>query len=288
MNHYDYDKFLVFLDWIVQEFDTPKPATCLDHIEKFGSLPDNTALLTFDDGLRDHYHWVYPALKERGLSGLFFVSSQPLIQKGVLRVHKSHILYGAMGYEWFRDEFTKEYLSNGGKSEDLTNSGAVTAYPYDTKVIANFKYAMNFVIERSITELIVDRMMKTVVKAGAIGEEFYLNAEQMIEMRDNGMCFGFHGHSHEAFCTLWMREFEIEIEKSKEVFEEILGEKTKSISFPYGDANCIRQDQLQSLEKYELRVGFMAESCNASRLGFPRKDCLEAVVELLKPGQILR
>src|SRR5678816_4171615 len=36
-------------------------------------LPANACLLTFDDGLRDHYLNVFPLLRARGLSGLFFM-----------------------------------------------------------------------------------------------------------------------------------------------------------------------------------------------------------------------
>ena len=36
-------------------------------------LPRNACLLTFDDGVSDHYLNVFPILRERGLSGLFFV-----------------------------------------------------------------------------------------------------------------------------------------------------------------------------------------------------------------------
>ena len=49
---------------------------------------DNTILLTFDDGLKDHYEYVYPILKDYQIKGIFFPSVEPLIENNVLDVHK--------------------------------------------------------------------------------------------------------------------------------------------------------------------------------------------------------
>src|SRR5690242_1598117 len=55
-------------------------------------LPENAALLTFDDGFIDHYTSVFPLLEERGWQGCFFPSSQPILQHTVLDVHKLHFV----------------------------------------------------------------------------------------------------------------------------------------------------------------------------------------------------
>ena len=56
------------------------------------SLPSNAALLTFDDGYRDHHDFVLPLLVEKGLQGSFFVPAKPVVSKCVLDVNKVHFI----------------------------------------------------------------------------------------------------------------------------------------------------------------------------------------------------
>ncbi|MGH2524574.1 MAG: hypothetical protein ACRDH2_18870, partial [Anaerolineales bacterium] len=65
-------------------------------------LPPNVCLLTFDDGVCDHYLNVFPILKRRGLSGLFFaLARQPGM--GLTLAHKVHFLLARLGLDGLRD-----------------------------------------------------------------------------------------------------------------------------------------------------------------------------------------
>src|SRR5574341_564236 len=61
-------------------------------------LPPNACLLTFDDGLRDHHLNVFPVLRSRGLSGLFFALARRL-GDGLALGHKIHFLLARLGVE---------------------------------------------------------------------------------------------------------------------------------------------------------------------------------------------
>ena len=63
-------------------------------IKKKIKPPKNSILLTFDDGIVDHYKYVYKELKKRNIFGIFFISTQPLEKKKFLNVHKIHLLIG--------------------------------------------------------------------------------------------------------------------------------------------------------------------------------------------------
>ena len=56
-----------------------------------GPAPEGV-LLTFDDGLRDHAEFVLPALRARGLFGLFYVSSGPAMTGRVYLVGAENVL----------------------------------------------------------------------------------------------------------------------------------------------------------------------------------------------------
>ena len=75
--------------------------------------------LTFDDGYKDHYDYVYPYLKERKIKGNFYPPIQVLKNNKVLDVNKIHFI---LEKEKNRDKildlifkFTKIYMD---KTED--------------------------------------------------------------------------------------------------------------------------------------------------------------------------
>src|SRR5689334_10476506 len=54
-------------------------------------LPKSACLLTFDDGVLDHYINVFRILRDRNISGLFFVLDR-LADDGLVLAHKIHFL----------------------------------------------------------------------------------------------------------------------------------------------------------------------------------------------------
>ena len=55
-------------------------------------LPNNSALLTFDDGYIDHYTQVLPVLMNNKLQGSFFIPARILKENSVLDVNKIHFI----------------------------------------------------------------------------------------------------------------------------------------------------------------------------------------------------
>src|SRR5579871_528279 len=59
-------------------------------------LPRNACVLTFDDGLVDHYETVFPRLEKRRLTAGFFPSARPIEERCVLDVHKIQFLIASV------------------------------------------------------------------------------------------------------------------------------------------------------------------------------------------------
>ena len=59
--------------------------------------PSEGVVLTFDDGFKDHLHFVLPLLEERGLWGAFYIPTRPYVDGRMLDVHRIHMLIGAKG-----------------------------------------------------------------------------------------------------------------------------------------------------------------------------------------------
>jgi hypothetical protein len=67
LNYFSLEKFCDFLDEFVGRLKLISPQDFLDSIINEKVIPENALLLSFDDGLYDHYRWVYPELLKRGI-----------------------------------------------------------------------------------------------------------------------------------------------------------------------------------------------------------------------------
>ena len=68
----------------------------LDSIYNGTKIPENSIALTFDDGLKDHYSFVFPILKQLEIPALFFPPAKPIEEKIVLDVHKIHFILASV------------------------------------------------------------------------------------------------------------------------------------------------------------------------------------------------
>lgn len=187
------------------------------------ALPPNACLLTFDDGVRDHYLNVTPALRARGLSGLFFAMAR-LPGEGLVLGHKIHCLLARLGPQglqeavWLRltpgqrDVYSRaedRYGRSGASGFDSPNAGLLKS-----------------ILQRELSsdaEGILSRLFaEHIGSEGKTAAEFYLTQDQIAQMAAEGMHFGGHSRSHpwfdwvDAACqaeeieasTEWLREFE--------------------------------------------------------------------------------
>jgi hypothetical protein len=83
-------------------------------------------ILTFDDGLSDHYEYVFTKLKEHNLWGIFYISTAPFDNKKLIDVHRIHMLVGKYG-----GKETKEKL-NDLITDDMLSHQHVKEYQEDS------------------------------------------------------------------------------------------------------------------------------------------------------------
>ena len=70
----------------------------------------------------------------------------------------------------------------------------------------------------------------------------YLTKQQVRNLSDAGMQIGSHSQSHPNFLKITPQERSVELQKSKDILENIIGKKISSFSFPYGffDDACVK------------------------------------------------
>jgi peptidoglycan/xylan/chitin deacetylase (PgdA/CDA1 family) len=161
-------------------------------------------LLTFDDGLREHFTDVTPILAERNIPGQFFVITSCVEEQVVAAVHKNHFLTADLGFAEYQRTFLDE-LRRRRPDVELPQDAALVArtYRWDTPEVAAFKYLLNFLLDAATRDQILDTLFRAHFGSEAeFARQLYLSWPEAVEMQAAGMVLGGHTHAHQALATL--------------------------------------------------------------------------------------
>jgi len=229
------------LDYIQKKYTVISIDEYLDFLSGSENIPKESCILSFDDGLKDHYLNVFPILKKRDLSACFYPITQPLVDKVIPIVQKVHILLATMGSEKFSKEINRQlkvffpeiykiyYIDDKVKKE--------RKYRWDDALTSNLKYNLAIMPFKYKTKIINEIFFVKFEDEKKICSELYMNMDEIKEMAENNMIFGGHTHNHPMLSHLNDEEQLKEIAGSKKILENIIKIKMKSFSYPYGNFN---------------------------------------------------
>jgi peptidoglycan/xylan/chitin deacetylase (PgdA/CDA1 family) len=245
---------------------------------------DNGIILTFDDGLIDHYNFVFPVLKKRNLWGIFYIPTKPYKDKCLLDVHRVHYLLGRYGGQYVY-ECVQKLLRNSdyinGNEAIFSNKTYLKqdndVYVTKTKQILNYyitPYAKNRILSKLMVDLCEDEC--------TLSKNFYLQGQHIKDMIDCGMSIGSHGHTHTLFSNLTYEEQCNEISESLDVLKYLTDNKNiNSFCYPYGGKLSYDKYTIQCLQDANIDFSFSVESKNIDKTDMkikyelPRFDCNE-------------
>jgi hypothetical protein len=90
------EKFEQQLGRFLEQYSICSFAQVIASVRHGEELPPSACVLTFDDGLADHFEVVFPRLMDRGLIAAFFPPARPLQDGGLLDVHKVQFVLATM------------------------------------------------------------------------------------------------------------------------------------------------------------------------------------------------
>lgn len=227
-------------------------------------IPPKSLLLTFDDGYIDNYITVFPVLKAHDIQGSFFVPSLPIEKGELLDVNKIHftLASGANEEEIILDIFNEldMYRSKGYKIEanDVLFSKLAKSNRFDSEKIIFIKRLLQCELEFHIREKISSKLFKKYVgvEENVFAKELYMDIKQMKLMKDCGMHFGIHGHSHQWLGKVDCDVMKREINKSLDFFNDIVDKDNLTICYPYGSYN---NDVIKYIQEKKFKLGFTTE-----------------------------
>jgi peptidoglycan/xylan/chitin deacetylase (PgdA/CDA1 family) len=167
-------------------------------------------LLTFDDGLKEHYTDVMPLLVEHKVQGLFFVITSCLQDARVASVHMNHFLMAALEFEHYQRVFCQtlgDVAPHLGAAMEVDAEVARRTYRWDTPDVACFKYVFNFMIDSDIRDQVVKALFeKHIADEAAFSSTLYVSWEEARQMQAAGMLLGGHSHQHKPLATISSEE----------------------------------------------------------------------------------
>jgi len=211
-----------------------------------GELPDNAALLTFDDGYIDHYTTVFPILDEIGVQGSFFPPSTILENARVLDVNKIHFILASGEVRQIYESLIKAIDEHRGM-EFLIPETHILLNEYDkpnrfdSGEIIFIKRMLQTVLPERLRKIIFDKLFRQCIgiDEAVFARELYCDEKQLAAMKKHGMYIGLHGSAHEWLGNMEKAVYEHDIKHALEYMDSIglIDKKAWVMNYPYGSYN---------------------------------------------------
>jgi peptidoglycan/xylan/chitin deacetylase (PgdA/CDA1 family) len=227
------DVFRRQLDGFAQRFELTTLAGALEYLGGRRRPTRPLCLLTFDDGVKEHYTDVLPILLERGIGACFFPATS-CVEGRVAPVHMIHFLMAACELADLQKSL-REVLPE--RLQVPVDPAAVArAYPWDSADAGGFKYLLNFVLPGEVRdEAIAGIFAAHLGDEPAFARDLYVTWDQLVEMQAHGMVIGGHSHAHRALSTLTPEEQRDDLGVSTGLLHRHLrAQEHWPFAYPYG------------------------------------------------------
>jgi len=239
------------------------------------------AVLTFDDGFKDHYNYVYPELEKRGLFGIFYIPTNIYKIKKLLPVHRVHYLKGKFNAKDLLDEAYKHI------SDDMLEHSKIDEFDKEIYADQNntehehtFKRLFNYFLKHAVRDNLLDKLMENYFDEERLFDKVYMSKDELIDMENNGHIIGSHTQNHPVLSRLTYEEQYKEIKGSFDYLKDFLSLDIKSFCYPYGERSTYDKNTLKILEELDVHYSFIVgnEEIDDNNIKFkyelPRIDCI--------------
>ena len=220
-------------------------------------LPDSACLLTFDDGVLDHYFNAFRILRDRNISGLFFVMDR-FENEGLTLPHKIHFLLAKLGISKLREVLWENLHSS--QRDQLSEAEKKYSPKYPPLSLDNQINVLKSVLQRDLSKevdsVLGNLFVRYIGSQRDTARHYYLNSDQIQEMAAGGMHFGGHSHTHPWFDWIDAEARAIEIKASAERMQRI-EPGPWAFAYPYGS---ISEDSPSLLQQHGFGAAFTTQT----------------------------
>lgn len=262
--------------------------SALDFVRGAYEPSKDLCLLSFDDGLKEHYSEITPLLREAGVQGLFFVITCCLDEQQVAPVHMNHFLMAALNFEEYRNLFLarlNDTLPVSVNPADLDKALVQRIYRWDTVEVACFKYLFNFVVDRTIRDRVLKEIfVETISDEASFSQSLYLNWQEARDMQSAGMVIGGHSHQHRPLAALSSDELASDLRTCQSLLRDNLSPQSVwPFCYPYGKKDSFNESTIDHLKGLGFACSFTTEvGANPMRsdlFNLRRVDCKDVRID---------
>jgi peptidoglycan/xylan/chitin deacetylase (PgdA/CDA1 family) len=258
------DDFRAQVDELIARYEMASLETALAFLRGDYRATRDLCLLTFDDGLQEHWATVTPLLAERGVQGLFFIITAALEERRVAAVHMNHFLMATLGFNEYRRAFLcrlRELAPTISPAETLDHARVRRTYRWDEPAVAAFKYLFNFTLATQLRDRIVGELFVEYLGAEAdFARELYLTWAQARQMQEAGMLIGGHSHQHLPLARLSDDEQAGDLHACLQSLQQRLRPQSQwPFSYPYGKRDSFNEATIGQLQRAGFTCAFATE-----------------------------
>ncbi len=240
-------------------------------------------LLSFDDGYKDHFNYVFPTLIKEKITGCFYPPTSIFDQK-VLNVNKLQFILSKVEN---KKKLIDEILFLSKKSIiNLKNINQSKLHnkkipEYDDPETLTIKKIMYKKVSQNMNNKICNYLFNKYLKVDlkSFAKELYISVKDLQEMSNNKMHIGSHGTNHVLWGKISGLEQKKQILESKNFFKKKnIDTKNFSVCFPWGSYN---QKTGKILKKLNIKFGLTSDNGNVilnkkfNKFFLPRFDAKE-------------
>lgn len=198
-------------------------------------------LITFDDGYEDNYTNAYPILKELGVPFVIYISvdlvndhqpiwNYPLVIERIVRSNDELI------------------LGNGQKYICSSEAEKNATFVQLKVLLFSLPYKK---LKDKFIKLFADYLTDNVFPVNT------MNWEQIRELANNPLCtIGSHTMSHCRLATNDMDDLTYELQMSRQILSEKIGESVEHLSYPYGWITDVSSEAVEVAKRVGYKTAF--------------------------------
>lgn len=229
------------LDMLLSNYNLLNP---MDLIEGKTSIK-NSFLLTFDDGLQEVYTTIYPILKKKNITAIFFINPNFVDNKEILYKHALSVIISHLN----KNKYNREVLDK---------IGLIFGFSYNTNVDFNQKLLkIKFSDRKKLND--VFQLLDLDINHYLELNKPYLTSSQIEEMMADGFYFGGHTLSHPPLNQLSHEQQKVEIINSVDWLKQKFKIDYSFFAFPFTDKSISKQ-LINELFEYDKNIRVFGNS----------------------------
>lgn len=253
------EDFITQVKFLKEHYEMATAESIRDFLNGTYIPKKNLAVMTFDDGLKEHGYFVTEVLAQHGIQGQFFIPTACQAEGYVLPVHKNHFLLASLDFAYYQSTciaVLKQYYPEQNIAIDQQK--VADTYRWDSPEVAALKYLLNYHLPRPVRNEVLRIVFEQELGPETeFAKSLYLSWDEIRNMQDQGMIIGGHSHRHNVLAHLSDQEQEQELDTCMTILKQhVHHQDVWPFSYPFGKLDTFNNLTLSLLEKNNVAYAY--------------------------------